>query len=206
MELENLPPLSDEPTRYPDFCLSLSTHLIDALTKIFSAAAAKSRSSLTLSVGSGSGLLEAYLQSLWSSTPGCDLMIHGLEVQTADGAGPVNRYLPEQNCGTVRGTTQLSSELNSACALLFVYPRDPALVLRYLQAAKDLSNRPLQAVVWLGPRADFDIFAGSPQSPLKIGLGDNTDFDPVEVTEVRGMADYEMIAVVRRAATTLPVS
>ncbi|CAN8097787.1 unnamed protein product [Discula destructiva] len=202
-----LPPLSDEPTRYPDFCLSLSNPLIHSLTKICNEAAAKSSSSLVLSVGSGSGLLEAHLQSLWSSTPSSDLLVHGVEVQTPDRAHPVNRYLPEQNYSTVRGTSQLAPDFGNACALLFVYPRDPKLLLRYLQAAKDVNSSPLQAVVWLGPRADYAPFAGYLQSALETILGDHLTFSPVEIVEVCGMAEYEMMAVIRRdAAAELPAA
>lgn len=194
----DLRPLGDEATRYPDFCLSLSTPLIYTLSNIFSNAATQSSSSLILSIGSGSGLLEAHLQSLWSSTSGCELIVHGVEVQTADEAPPVNRYLPEQNCSTVRGTSQLYSDLDAACALLFVYPRATELVTRYLKAACDLDDSPLQAVVWLGPRADFDPFAACLQSVLDSGLLANMGFGPVEVPETLGMAEYEMMAVIRR--------
>lgn len=195
-----LPPLSDEPTRYPDFCLSLSTPLIHALSNIFSEAATQSSSNLILSIGSGSGLLEAHLQSLWSSTSGCELSIHGVEVQTADEVAPVNRHLPEQNCSTVRGTSQLSSDLDTACALLFVYPRDPELVVRYLRAACDPNDSPLRVLVWLGPRADYDAFAGSLQSALDVGLLRHMGFQSVEILDVHGMAGYEMMAVVRKGA------
>lgn len=188
----DLPPLSDEPKRFPDFCLSLSTPLIQSLTAIFTEAAskAKTKSHLILSVGSGSGLLEAYLQSHWSSTSECHLYIHGVEIHTGDNARPVNRYLPEQNCNTVKATWQLSPDLHIATALLFVYPRDPDLVLRYMQAVQDQESSVLQAVVWLGPRADFDPFTGC--------LQHLPGFDPVQVVETRGLAGYEMMAIIWR--------
>lgn len=186
----NLPPLSDDPRRYPDFCLSISTSLIRSLTGILTEAASKSQSRLVLSVGSGSGLLEAYLLSHWSSIPHCDLSIHGVEVHTGDNARPVNRYLPEPNCSTVVSTWQLSPDLCAAAALLFVYPRDTNLVSRYLEAAQNSENSPLQTVVWLGPRADFDTFAGCLQHHL--------EFDPVVVVECCGLAEYEMMATIQR--------
>lgn len=191
MDLD-LPPLSDEPERYADFCLSLSTPLIHTLTSVLTKAASKaeSRSNLVLSVGSGSGLLEAHLLSYWSSTAACDLLIHGVEVHTGDSAHPVNRYLPEQNCSTVKATWQLAPDLHVAGALLLVYPRDTDLVSRYLQAIQDQENSPLQVVIWLGPRADYHTFAGC--------LQDHSGFGPVEVVENGGLADYEMMAIIQR--------
>lgn len=192
----DLPPLSDEPKRYPDFCLSLSTPLIQSLTAIFTEAArkAKAKSNLILSVGSGSGLLEAHLQAHWSSSSSskCDLYIHGVEIHTGTDSRPVNRYLPEQNCNTVKATWQLSPDLHIATALLFVYPRDPDLVLRYMQAVQDHESSVLQAVVWLGPRADFD--------PFTAFLQHLPGFDPVQVFETRGLASYEMMAIIWRKA------
>lgn len=190
----DLLPLSDEPQRYADFCLSLSTPLIQSLTAIFTQAAskAKTQSNLILSVGSGSGLLEAHLQSHWSSTRECGLYIHGVEIHTGDNARPVNRYLPEQNCNTVKATWQLSPDLHIANALLFVYPRDPGLVSRYIQACQDQEKSLLQAVIWLGPRADFDPFTGC--------LQHQPGFGPVEVDDIRGLADYEMMAIIWRNA------
>lgn len=197
--LSDLPPLGEEPERYPDFCLSLSSALICSLTSVLTQAADRSTSSLILSVGSGSGLLEAHLQSHWLSTPHCRrLSIYGVEVHTADTARPVNRYLPEQDCSTVKATWQLSSDLNAACVLLFVYPRDTALLLRYLKAVQDQDSSPLQAVVWLGPRADYNTFAGCLQLALDSGLREYMDFGPVEVVEARGMAAYEMMVLIQR--------
>lgn len=197
MELD-LPPLNDEPNRYPDFCLSLSTPLIHCLTSVFTEAANQSESNLILSVGSGSGRLEAHLQDYWSSTLNCNLSIHGVEIHVADNARPVNRYLPEQNCSTVQATWQLSPDLAIAGALLFVYPRDSELVLRYLQAASNQESNPLQAVVWLGPRADYRTFVGALQSALDAGLRDTLAFGPVEIIGAPGMAEYEMMALIRR--------
>lgn len=196
MDLD-LPPLSDEPQRYADFCLSLSAPLIQSLTAIFTEAAskAKTESNLILSVGSGSGLLEAHLQAHWSTTRKCDLCIHGVEIHTGDNARPVNRYLPEQNCNTVKATWQLSPDVHIANALLFVYPRDPGLVSRYIQAVQDQENSPLQAVVWLGPRADFDPFAGC--------LQHQPGFDSVKVVDTCGLANYEMMAIIWRKAKLL---
>lgn len=195
-----LPPLSAEPKRYSNFCLSISLPLIHNLTGIFTEAANKSNSSLILSVGSGSGLLEAHLQSHWSSTLDCNLSIHGVEIHTGDNARPVNRYLPEQNCNTVRATWQLSPDLHAAAALLFVYPRDVDLVSRYVEAVQARENSPLQVVVWLGPRADFDTFAGCLQGASNCDVQHHVKFGPVEVIETSSLAEYEIMAIVHRNA------
>ncbi|KAJ4416985.1 hypothetical protein N0V82_006434 [Gnomoniopsis sp. IMI 355080] len=193
-----LPPLSIEPKRYSDFCLSISLPLIHSLTGIFTEAANKSNSNLILSVGSGSGLLEAYLQSHWSATLNCNLSVHGVEIYSEDDARPVNRYLPEQYCDTVKATWQLSPVLHAAAALLFVYPRDVKLVSRYLEAVQAQENSPLQAVVWLGPRADFDTFAVCLRAMSNGALQHNVEFGPVEVIETSGLAEYEMMALIHR--------
>lgn len=189
----DLPPLDDAPRRYPDFCLSISTQLIRTLTDVLSSACSTSgrqKENLVLSVGSGSGLLEAHLQSLWSSLPDCNLTIEGVEVRTAEQARPVNRYLSEEHYATVRGTFEVSPRGRDASALIFVYPREPVLIQRYLQAARDDGNSPLQAVLWLGPKADWDTFAEC--------LRDVPGFASVEIPGDCGAVEYEMMAVLQR--------
>ncbi|KUI62550.1 hypothetical protein VP1G_09665 [Cytospora mali] len=189
----NLPHLSDTPRRYPDFCLSISTRLIHALTDILSSASSTQggqHENLVLSVGSGSGLLEAHMQSLWSSLPGCNLAIEGVEVRTAEEARPVNRYLSEEHYTTVRGTFEISPRGQEASALIFVYPREPVLIQRYLQAAREDEDSPLRTVVWLGPKADWDTFAYC--------LRDVPGFCSVEIPQDCGVVEYEMMVVIRR--------
>lgn len=186
----DLSDLNDHPSRHPDFCLSISTKLIHTLTTVLTTNGPEGSNNLILSVGSGSGLLEAHLLShivaLPKSTP--KFTIQGVEVRSSPTAAPVNKYLPEQHSATVRGTWELSPLLESADTLLFVYPRDPELVRRYL------SSRPasLRLVLWLGPRADWEVFGGCFQ-----GL---EGFEDVVVIEggIAGVADFEMVAVVRR--------
>lgn len=188
-KLSNLPKLSHTPTRHPDFCLSISTILILRLSHILTENGPDSKDNLILSVGSGSGLLETYLlehtNSILNPTPA--FTIQGVEVRSPPTAAPVNKYLPWQHSTTVRGTWELSPLLDKAYTLLFVYPREPGLVARYL-AARPAS---LRLVVWLGPRADWEVFGGCFQG-LE-GFGD------VEIIEGRGagVAEFEMIAVVR---------
>ncbi|KAK7731812.1 hypothetical protein SLS53_008633 [Cytospora paraplurivora] len=189
------PRLSDTPQRYPDFCLSISARLTWALTNILTSACSHPNApkhNLILSIGSGSGLLEAHLQSLWSSSPSNNLFIEGVEVRTAEEAPPVNRYLSEEQYTTVRGTFEISPRLREASALIFVYPREPGLIHRYLHAAGKDTNSPLRAVVWLGPKADWDSFAEC--------LRGVPGFGPVEIpTNVTcGLVEYEMMGLIRR--------
>lgn len=189
----DLPHLSDEPRRYPDFCLSISTRLIRTLTDLLASACStfdRQKECLVLSVGSGSGLLEAYMQALCSSLPGCKLSIEGVEVRTAGEARPVNRYLSEERYITVRGTFEVSQRGKEASALLFVYPREPVLIQRYLEAPREEEDGPLQTVVWLGPKADWDTFANC--------FRDVTGFGSVQVLEDCGVAEYEIMAVLQR--------
>lgn len=186
----DLPELSDTPSRHPDLCLSISTKLIHTLTTIIANNGPVSNHNLILSVGSGSGLLEAlllkHLGSLPSSTS--EFTIQGVEVRSSPTEAPVNKYLPEQHYTTVRGTWELSPLFDAADTLLFVYPRDPVLVNRYL-AARPAS---LRIVLWLGPRADWEVFGGCFQ-----GMEDFGDVNIIE-DDNSGVAEFEMIAFVRR--------
>lgn len=186
----DLPKLSDTPSRHPDFCLSISTKLIHTLSTIVTDNGPVGNNNLILSVGSGSGLLEAlflkHLSSLPDSAP--KFTIQGVEVRSSPTEAPVNKYLPEQYYTTVRGTWELSPLLDAADTLLFVYPREPGLVDRYL-AARPAS---LRIVLWLGPRADWEVFGGCFQ-----GLEGIADMDLID-GESAGVADFEMAAVARR--------
>lgn len=184
-----LPELSEAPSRHPDFCLSVSTKLIHTLTAIIANNGPVSNQNLVLSVGSGSGLLEAHLQKNLNSLPDSisKFTIQGVEVRSSPTEAPVNKYLPEQHYTTVRGTWELSPLLEDADTLLFVYPRDPVLVSRYL-AARPAS---LRVVLWLGPRADWEVFGGCFQ-----GLEGFMDVDIIN-GENAGVASFEMIAVIR---------
>lgn len=185
-----LPGLGKTPSRHPDFCLSISTKLIDTLSTIVTDNGPVGNNNLILSVGSGSGLLEAFLQKHLNSLPSptSKFTIQGVEVRSSPTEAPVNKYLPEQHYTTVRGTWELSTLLDAADTLLFVYPREPGLVNRYLSA------RPasLRIVLWLGPRADWEVFGGCFQ-----GLEGFGDVSIIE-DDNSGVAEFEMVAFVRR--------
>jgi hypothetical protein len=205
----DLPKLSDTPTRHPDLCLSISTKLIHTLTTIlttnWSPNPGTKTNPLILSVGSGSGLLEAHLLNHLASlskSPTSTFTIQGVEVRpstssSTGAAATLNRYLPEQHAATVRGTWELSPLLEGGAGgtvdtLMFVYPREPGLVDRYLKAAPPES---LRLVLWLGPRADWEVFGRCFRD-----VGGGGGFGGVEVIEGDGVgvAEFEMLAVLRR--------
>ena len=132
-----LPQLLKVPTLHPDCCCPLSTTLIDGLVGIL-----KSNPGWTLSIGSGSGLLEAFL--LHHSPP---VNVHAVEVSTA-----INKYLPDERLQIVRGTWDLASVAKDATAWMFVYPREIELIRKYIRAY----SRQVRQIIWLGPLADRD--------------------------------------------------
>ncbi len=128
--------LSDRPTLYPDCCCSISRGLIQTLLSIL-----PSDPELTLSVGSGSGLLEALL--LRQSRK---LNVHGVEVSSS-----VNKYLPEERTQLVAGTWALASSAKDASAWIFVYPREVQLIEKYIQS---YGKGIVRQIIWIGPLAD----------------------------------------------------
>ncbi|CAL00406.1 hypothetical protein An15g02520 [Aspergillus niger] len=102
----------------------------------------------TLSIGCGSGLLEALILH---NHP--NLQITGIEVSAS-----VNRYLAEENFDVVSGTWDLYARAPQAAAWMFVYPREPKLVSKYIEMYADDENgseSSVQMILWLGPRADW---------------------------------------------------
>ncbi|CEI66787.1 unnamed protein product [Fusarium venenatum] len=186
------------PIRFPDCCLAISTKLLQLLSDIFSKTTVSEDHPTVLSIGSGSGLLEAFLLNQQDSAhynyPSFN--VEGVEVQQQNGKDAVNKYLPEQAIYTVRGSWDVVSRLQDpdVTSLLFVYPRQPALILEYTKA---IARRGLnvQVIVWLGPMADWEVF----ESCFDAGH-ENGQF---AVTEKRqgadaGLNEYEMMAVVEK--------
>ncbi|OKL55485.1 hypothetical protein UA08_09221 [Talaromyces atroroseus] len=188
-----LPTPTAIPSRHPDCCLSFSSTLLDILTSTLRESI---HSGLVLSVGSGTGLLEALLHSKWASSPNSQNeqpWIEGVEVlqSTSSASSFATRYLPEQCCETVKGTWEVSSRAEHAAAILFVYPRSPELVRRYMQKFAHPSSR-LQAVIWLGPNCDWPeiqpcLAHGEGWLPVHVLLGAEA-----------GLVDFEMMAIIRR--------
>lgn len=190
--------LAHGPVRHPHCCLSLSSTLLTSLTNIaLEGNTGASETRVVLSIGSGTGLLEAFLaeharQQLHDSNQTTTLVVEGVEV-TQPGTDNVtpNIYLPEQHSSTVRWSWEVSSRLRDpdVSAVMFVYPRQPALVTQYVKAASELPGA--RAIVWLGPVADLtdfeSCFTGYGRFELRQGLDEET-----------GLEANEMMAVWRR--------
>ncbi|KAK0671622.1 hypothetical protein QBC41DRAFT_384717 [Cercophora samala] len=138
-----LPALSTTPVRHPSSCCSVSLPLISLLNTLL-----PTPPRLTLSIGSGHGLLEALLLHHY---PTRSRSFYGVEVSAPT---PVNLFLAEQNTLTVAGTWGMVDDglLAEADGLMFVYPRQPSLARAYLEKWKG------EVVVWIGPRADIEEF------------------------------------------------
>lgn len=202
-------PRTDHPTAWPDCSLTLSSCLMRAITGLLTrdaAAAVSDQPGLVLSVGSGSGLLEAHLQDYWSSDPSVNLLVHGVEVRSTEHTTP-NRYLLFKNRSSVRGTWEVSSRLGLASALVFVYPRQVGLVKRYLDEVARGDEVHVHTIVWLGPKSDWDEEAPTqhesrpPRMTFRKCLEEMEGFGDVRVwpREECGLPEYEVMASIVRA-------
>lgn len=165
--------LSKHPVHYPDCCIAISERLIQVLAKVLPNAPL-----WTLSIGSGSGLLEAMVLKYTEGKTD----IRGVEVSPN-----VNKHLPESHMYSVTGTWALSTQADSASAWLLVYPREPRLVSLYIESYR---KSPIDCIVWLGPRSDWQdyepVFLSSP-------------FNAVSIEQDCGSAEYEIMAIARRS-------
>ncbi|KAJ9620615.1 hypothetical protein H2203_007822 [Taxawa tesnikishii (nom. ined.)] len=169
MDLSILPA---EPEHHPDCCLALSQRLINVLYEQF-----PQGETPIISIGSGTGLLEALLLEC----AGSELDIRGVEVSPA-----VNKYLPEENMTAVNGTWDLYTAAASAPVWMFVYPRLPNLVARYLNSHGGDSPR---KVIWLGPKRDWEDYQT---------VFESSEFSNIAIIDDCGAATYEMMAVATR--------
>jgi hypothetical protein len=164
--------LSSSPSRFPDCCLSISTNLLTTLTNLL-----PKRPAFTLSIGSGSGLLEGLL-----SHSNTEISVEGVEV-----ASTVNRYIAEEDMHVAAGAWDLYSRAKEAKAWMFVYPRESKLISRYIEI---YGGGDVEIIVWLGPKIDWidheAVFRGSV-------------FNEVRVLEEVGLACYETAIVARRS-------
>ncbi|KAL4871290.1 hypothetical protein BDV12DRAFT_164551 [Aspergillus spectabilis] len=159
--------LSPSPEAIPNCCLSLSTTLLRYIYSLLPI-----HPSFTLSIGSGSGLLEALITHHHP-----DVSIEGVEVHSS-----VNLYVAEQDMNTVSGTWDLLPRAAQAKAWMFVYPREPRIVIKYIE----MYDGEVEIILWLGPRADWADFEGCFEG-FEVGFPEGV-----------GMTDFEMLAVVRR--------
>ncbi|KAF2845353.1 hypothetical protein T440DRAFT_472677 [Plenodomus tracheiphilus IPT5] len=168
------PPLTAAPTAFSGCCLGLSRPLLDYISTLL-----LPRPSLALSIGSGYGLLEAYL-----ATEPYNVYMVGVEV-----APTSNLYLPAHMHRVVHGSRFLEPLAANATTWLFVYPRRAGLVQEYLDEHGDKS---VQRVIWAGPKADWDDYKGC--------FVDGWKVDIHSADEVGGRA-WELIAVVNKTCT-----
>ncbi|RDH37515.1 hypothetical protein BDQ94DRAFT_136568 [Aspergillus welwitschiae] len=173
----DIPHLTETPTPFPNCCLSISSTLIAHLAWLLPKMPA-----FTLSIGCGSGLLEALILH---NHP--NLQITGIEVSAS-----VNRYLAEENFDVVSGTWDLYARAPQAAAWMFVYPREPKLVSKYIEMYADDENgseSSVQMIVWLGPRADWADYEPCFR---------NSSFSDVSIPDEVGMMEFEMLAIMRK--------
>ncbi|KAH0429730.1 hypothetical protein CcaCcLH18_08273 [Colletotrichum camelliae] len=171
-----LPQLTNSPQTIPDSCLSLSVPLLRALHALLPPAP-----SLTLSIGSGTGLVEALLQSLPEAPP---LRLVSVEVPPS----PNKYHHPHR---TVPGTWAVEGLARVAAAWVFVYPKQVALVREYMKLFVEGPGP--QVVVYIGPRMDWGDFGGALE-------GDGREVEvwgEARMEEVGGRG-WEVVAVARR--------
>lgn len=183
-----LPSLSLSPIRHQHCCLSLSSTLLNTVHRhITDITGQQSPPSTSLSIGSGTGLFEALLLRHLQTDLSPDITIEGVEVEQSS-HGLLNRYLPEQYHGAVRSTRDLTPRVDDddVRGLIFVYPRQPDLVSRYIQRLRSQRRNVDAVVIWLGPQADWTEFGPALQGGATVQTLQG---------EMAGLVEGEMMAV-----------
>lgn len=163
--------LSLSPTRFPDCCLAISSTLITSIVSLL-----PKKPAFTLSIGSGSGLLEYIL-----AKSNGNVSVQGVEVSST-----VNRYISEEDMHVVSGAWGLYSFAQQATAWMFVYPRDPKLITRYLDT---YGGDAVELILWLGPRVDWPDYEPCFRQ---------SSFSKLEFPDI-GLAPYEIAVIARRS-------
>lgn len=140
--MSTLPELTKQPSRYPGSCIFLSTDVVGLFCS-----AIPPKPSMTLSVGSGTGLLEAIVGK---AKPTCT--IECVEVESLRTEG---KYVAQNRFHYVQGTWATCQRAQYASMWLFVFPRDPKLLKKYVDLNGDGQVR---SILWLGPREDWPMF------------------------------------------------
>ena len=164
--------LDEKPAPFADCCPHVSKALVDALIEHLPLGPA-----LTLSVGSGSGLLEAILLEASENHDGQALNIYGVEVSPNG-----NTHLPSNRLLLVPSTSSLHSEALFASALMFVYPRTATLVAMYLD---EFIDGAMETLIWLSHRNDWR------EAELLL----LSAFYKLDRIERPGIAEYEVLAI-----------
>ncbi|KAI4177053.1 MAG: hypothetical protein LQ343_000533 [Gyalolechia ehrenbergii] len=165
--LINFPRLPSTATSIPHADSSLSSNLISALAVVLPRSPA-----LTISVGYGHGLLEAYLVQ---SNPTLDIV--GVDVVYLS-----PQFIPKAKTRIIPGTYTTSREALMAEAWLFVYPKDLALLGKYV---REYGGGKVRTIIWIGPRMDCeDVKKGVPSEGWEMeALGEHA------------LKDYEALAI-----------
>jgi hypothetical protein len=187
--------LGETPIRHADCCLGISTTLLECIDSVTLQDPSRPPG-LVLSVGSGSGLFESLILERWTSQGKPGWTIEGVEVQQSGlslatiASTSANKYLPEPNYSTVKGTWDLSTRARVASVFMFVYPRSPCLVTQYCQAFSLGRDTQLHTLLWLGPKCDWADFEGC--------FATLDGWSVCVVDDSRsGLFDYEMLAVIQ---------
>lgn len=168
--LNGLEALRGEPVYFSDCCAGISWPLLEILAERLPQAPA-----LTLSVGCGSGRLESMLLRATDQL----VNVVGVEVSSCS-----SFHLPADRLLRVPSTSSMHREAWTASALMFVYPRSPALVQRYVDSSRVGA---LEQVVWLGPRRDWEDYS----------TAFSNAFQAVDVLE-GGISPHELLAFASR--------
>ncbi|KAF2202770.1 hypothetical protein GQ43DRAFT_391476 [Delitschia confertaspora ATCC 74209] len=155
----SLPPLTETPKAHPGCCLTLSLPLLTFLMSQL-----PPFPFMTLSIGSGTGLLEALLlsHSLSPSSPSSSSSSsRRLNIQTVEVAEKENQHMPPELHHTVPGTWALVEEARRASGWMFVYPKLTSLVERYLnEFVREEKGAIVKTILWIGPAMDWEDFEG----------------------------------------------
>lgn len=171
--------LSETPLHHPDCCLSLSIPLLQTVQHYAQRVRHDSiNETLLLSIGAGTGLFESQLIFHFRKHGMNNIRVEAVEVQSG-----ITTYLPKDAVHRVQGTWSISDQAHNAHVLLFVYPREPQLVKRYLQQFQ----RSVQFVLWFGPMADWVEYDAM--------LHDVATFSNPLILEDAGLVPYEVAAI-----------
>lgn len=163
--------LSSSPRAFPNCCLAISSTLIEKLASIL-----PNKPGFTISIGSGSGLLEALITHRHPN-----VCVEGVEVNSS-----VNRYISEKDMNVVGGTWDLHPRSSQANAWMFVYPREPKLITNYIDT---YGNHGVEMIIWLGPKADWPDYESCFCA---------SSFSNLSFPEASGLTPYEMFTVARK--------
>lgn len=170
--------LSDKPQHHPDCCLSLSIPLLCTVRRYAQHVCRSTDDEvLLLSIGAGTGLFESYLKADFTRNGLNSVKVEAVEVQSA-----VIPYLPADLVHRVLGSWGISNQAHRARILLFVYPRDPHLVRKYLHEF----GGSVQYVLWFGPRIDWVEYEDMSYYAAV--------FEHPVILEHAGLASYELAA------------